>query len=102
VRDTGEAQPQREASVRGLCVLAVGASGEAVLCSPSVERGGVVSLIGTVPYSPAAFRFMRQIAEAVSDEPDRTRRKILLNEAAVVHEFHKVFPGVVMVEDDDA
>ena len=48
--------------------------------------------IGGVLYSDEAFEHMREIAGQIS--LDGTLDPKLVNEAAVIHEFHVQFPGL--------
>lgn len=59
-----------------------------------------MSQLGTVRYSEAAYKHMREHAELVFAAKGEIERILLLKEAATIHAFHEEFPGVVMHEAD--
>lgn len=57
-----------------------------------------VRYIGDVVYGECAFEHMRELHGLAQRTLDGTLDPAVVNEAAVIHEFHVQFPGVVMKE----
>ena len=58
--------------------------------------------IGDVEYGEVAFEFMRELygkAQQLTIDGAVELDPAIVNEAKVIHEIHRVFPGVVMKDD---